>query len=273
MQHVGRCRGKAKLKHKGTMQRVLSIGGSIVSQQLLGGAWVEVGGQEPRLYFRYILSRSQQLRTWPMNWSCVTWSMWTKVHRVMVMGQFISVFNLINNTVDGMDRISRTIPVNPIIIEEMLLLETYFISILSYSFNFSYGWSGGYLQYIRCFPSLAENSKKCRTRSSLELGFGSVNFGLILIIPLSCHWHLLIHLGASSAHSSKDLEPWRLGWPKNQNLSVASYVNELCCFIFVLNFSFVPDLPSVLPPPEIWLQPFALVSSQLNFIKSGTIHW
>lgn len=57
----------------------------------------------------------------------------------MVMGQFISVFNLINNTVDGMDRISRTIPVNPIIIEEMLLLETYFISILSYSFNFSYG--------------------------------------------------------------------------------------------------------------------------------------
>lgn len=98
---------------------------------------------------------------------------------------------------------------------------------------------------------LVENSKKCRTRSSLELGFGSVNFGLILIIPLSCHWHLLIHLGASSAHSSKDLEPWRLGWPKNQNLSVASYVNELCCFIFVLNFSFVPDLPSVLPPPEI----------------------
>lgn len=93
--------------------------------------------------------------------------------------------------------------------------------------------------------------KKCRTRSSLELVFGSVNFGLILIFPLSCHWHLLIHLGASSAHSSKDLEPWRLGWPKNQNLSVASYVNELCCFTFVLNFSFVPDLPSVLPPPEI----------------------
>lgn len=57
----------------------------------------------------------------------------------MVIGQFISVFNLINNTVDGMYRISRTIPVNPIIIEEMLLLETYFISILSYTFNFSYG--------------------------------------------------------------------------------------------------------------------------------------
>lgn len=58
---------------------------------------------------------------------------------MMVMGQFISVFNLVNNTVDGMDMISRTIPVNPIIIEEMLLSETYLISILSYSFNFSYG--------------------------------------------------------------------------------------------------------------------------------------
>lgn len=61
------------------MQRVPSIWGLDclkTTSWTYGGAWMEVGmevgGQEPRLYFRYALSRSQQLRAWPTNWSCFT---------------------------------------------------------------------------------------------------------------------------------------------------------------------------------------------------------
>lgn len=66
--------------------------------------------------------------------------------------------------------------------------------------------------------------KKCRTLLSLEQVFGALNFGLILIFPLVCYWGPIIHLGASSADLSEDLEPWRLGWPKNQKLRVCSFL-------------------------------------------------